>query len=236
MIVEAGGRFSFADAAFALQLAGVSISPRHLRHLTVLSGDELAAAREAQAVAHRRRQLEPDGDPPAPAVVAAVAVDGGRRRPRAPGCGPGVQQAQRKQDKIACLVSLPSDTHAHDPQPEPPPSFPEPRRVPRRVQHRKGLSGEQPAAADAEADAPRSAPPPRRPAAKPRPGRARTGLASLHDSRSFGPRLAAAAQRRGFYQAGRRAFLGEGPAYHGASHKGYLADVEPIVAFRHVLG
>ena len=38
MIVEAGGRFSFADAAFALQLAGVSISPRHIRHLTLLIG------------------------------------------------------------------------------------------------------------------------------------------------------------------------------------------------------
>jgi hypothetical protein len=64
MIVEAGGRFSFTDAAEALRLAGVSISPRHIHELTLLIGGELAAARDAQAVAHRRRQLEPEGGPP----------------------------------------------------------------------------------------------------------------------------------------------------------------------------
>ena len=59
MIVEAGGRCSFTDAAFALQLAGVSISPRHIRALTLVIGSALAAARDAQAVAQRRRPLPP---------------------------------------------------------------------------------------------------------------------------------------------------------------------------------
>jgi len=235
MIVEAGGRFSFADAAFALHLAGVSISPRHVRELTLLIGGELAAARDAEAVAHRRRQLEPEGAPPAPAVVAAVEVDGGRLRTRASGCGPGVHQAQPKEDKIACLVSLPSDTHAQDPQPEPPPSFQEPRRVQRLVQKMKGLSGEPAAAADEPADTPTPDQPSRRPAEKPPPGRVRTCLASLKDSRAFGPLMAAAAQRRGFYQAQRRAFLGDGQAYNWAIHRGYFRDFEPIVDFLHVL-
>jgi hypothetical protein len=235
MIVEAGGRFSFADAAFALHLAGVSISPRHIRHLTLLVGAELAAARDARAVAHRRRQLEPEGAPPAPAVVAAVEVDGGRLRTRAPGCGPGVHQAQHKEDKIACLVSLPSDTHAQDPQPEPPPSLQEPRRVQRLVQKMKGLSGESPAAADEPAVAPGWDQPPRRRAEEATAGRVRTCLASLQDSRSFGPLLAGEAQRRGFYQAPRRAFLGDGQAYNWAIHKGYFRDFEPIVDFLHVL-
>lgn len=115
LIVEAGGRFSFSDAAYALRLAGVSISPRHIRHLTLLVGSELAAARDAQALAHRRRQLVPEEAPPSPAVVAAVEVDGGRLRTRAPGCGPGVHQAQSKEDKVACLVTLPSATHVQDP-------------------------------------------------------------------------------------------------------------------------
>jgi hypothetical protein len=235
MVVEAGGRFSVADAAFALRLAGVSISPRHIRHLTLLVGAELAAARDAQAVAHRRRQLEPEGAPPSPAVVAAVEVDGGRLRTRASGCGPGVHQAQHKEDKIACLVSLPSEPHAQDPQPEPPPSFQEPRRVQRLVQKMKGLSGEPSAAADEPAGPPPSDPPPRRPAEESAPGRLRTCLASLRDSRSFGPLLAGAAQRRGFYRARRRAFLGDGQAYNWAIHKGYFRDFEPIVDFLHVL-
>jgi hypothetical protein len=235
MIVEAGGRFSFTDAAFALQLAGVSISPRHIRELTLWIGDELAAARDAQALAHRRRQLEPEGDPPAPVVVAAVEVDGGRLRTRASDCGPGVHQAQHKEDKIACLVSLPSATHTQDPQPAPPPSFQEPRRVQRLVQKMKGLAGEQSATADEPDDSAGPKPPPRRRAEEAPPGRVRTCLASLRDSRSFGPLLAGEAQRRGFYQAQRRAFLGDGQAYNWVIHRGYFRDFEPIVDFLHVL-
>jgi hypothetical protein len=235
MIVEAGGRFAFTDAAFALRLAGVSISPRHIRHLTRLIGAELAATRDAQAVAHRRRQLHPEGAPPSPAVVATVEVDGGKMRTRAADCGPGVHQAQNKEDKIACLLSLPSPAHAQDPQPEPPPSLQEPRRVQRLVQKMKGLSGEQSAAEDEPADPPGPDQPPRRPAEKPTPGRLRTCLASLLASRSFGPLMAAAAQRRGFYQAARRAFVADGQAYNWAIHKGYFPDFEPIVDFLHVL-
>src|SRR5262249_58413180 len=134
-------------------------SPRHIRHLTLLVGAELAAARDAQAVAHRRRQLEPEGAPPAPGVVA-VEVDGGRLRTRAPDCGPGVHQAQHKEDKIACLVSLPSDTYAQDPQPEPPPSLREPRRVQRLGQKMKGPSRGAPAAAGQPAAPPGPGPPP----------------------------------------------------------------------------
>ena len=234
MIVEAGGRFAFGDAAFALRLAGVSISPRHVRHLTALVGQELAAARDAEAVAHRRRQLDPEGAPPAPDVVAAVEVDGGRLRTRAPGCGRGVHQAQSKEDKIACLVSLPSETHAQDPQPEPPPPFTEPRRVQRLVQKMKGLSGEQPGDEEEPADADATAAP-RRAAEEACPGRVRSCLASMRASRLFAPLLAAAAQRRGFYQASRRAFVGDGQAYNWAIQQGYFRDFEPIVDFLHVL-
>jgi len=234
LIVEAGGRFSFADAAWALRLAGVSISPRHIRQLTVLIGGELAAARDAQAVAHRRRQLEPEAAPPPPEVVATVEVDGGRLRTRAMDCGPGVHQAQPKEDKVACLLTLPVAVPDQDPQPEPPPSFLEPRRVQRLVQQMKGRSGEPPAE-EGEPAANRPDLPPRRPAEAAAPGRRRTCLASLCASRSFGPLLAAAAQRQGFYQAARRAFLGDGQAYNWTIHRGYFRHFEPIVDFLHVL-
>jgi hypothetical protein len=235
MIVEAGGRFSFADAALALQLAGVSISPRHIRHLTLLIGAELAAARDAQAVAHRRRQLSVQEAPPSPTVVAAVEVDGGRLRTRASGCGPGVHEAQNKEDKIACLVTLPSPRQVQDPQPEPPPSFTQPRRVQRLVQQMKGLSGEPSAAEDSVDDSAGVERPPRRTTAEKTPARLRTCLASLYDSRSFAPLLAAAAQHRGFYQAQRRAFVADGQAYNWTIHHGYFRDFEAIVDFLHVL-
>jgi hypothetical protein len=239
MIVEAGGRLSFADAAFAVSLTGLQISPRHLQHLTELVGAELATARDEQALARRRRQLGPRVAA-TPAVVA-VEVDGGRLRTRAPGCGPGVHQAEPKEDKIACLVSLRSDTHPHDPQPEPPPSFVEPRRVQRLVRQIKGLPGGQPAAAAPAADAHASAvtePPPAvmEPAYPAAPKRlVRTCLASMQDSRAFGPLVAAEAQSRDFYQAARRAFVADGQAYNWAIHKGYFADFEAIADFLHVL-
>jgi len=238
MIVEAAGRLSFADAAFAVGLAGLHISPRHVQHLTGVIGGELAAARDEQAAARRRRQLPPRVAQ-TPAVVA-VEVDGGRLRTRATGCGPGVQQAQPKEDKVACLIALESDTHAQDPQPEPPPSFLEPRRVERLVRQMKGLPGEGPAAegpADAGAAlAPgpaAEAGPPDYPAAPRR--LVRTCVASLHDSRAFGPLVAGEAQARDFYRAARRAFVADGQAYNWSIQQGYFPDFEPIVDFLHVL-
>lgn len=236
MIVEAAARLScVADAALALQLAGIAISPRHVGRLAHEIGGQRAQQRDAKAIQHRRRPLPARLAPP-PAVVA-VEVDGGRLRTRAAARGPGVHQPQNKEDKVACLVSLQSDRHAHDPQPEPPPSFTEPRRVQRLVRPMKGLPGEPPA----EAAGPEQTPAPPGPAKKAPSVTASpqrlvgTGVASRHEGRSCGPLGAAEAQERAFYQARRRAFLGDGQAYHWSIQPGYVPDVEPIVDLLHVL-
>jgi hypothetical protein len=65
--------------------------------------------------------------------------------------------------------------------------------------------------------------------------RVRTCVASLQKSAAFGPLVAAEAQRRGFYQAQRRAFVADGLAYNWSIHRGYFRDFEPIVDFLHVL-
>ena len=49
------------------------------------------------------------------------------------------------------------------------------------------------------------------------------------------PMVAAEAQERDFYRAGRRAFLGDGAAYNWGIHRGYFPDFEPITDFVHVL-
>ena len=60
ILVEAAGRLpSFADAAFALHLAGVDISPRHLGRVAQEIGAEMAQARDDKATENRRRQLPP---------------------------------------------------------------------------------------------------------------------------------------------------------------------------------
>src|SRR5262245_61869811 len=127
-IVTAGARLhSFADAAFALNLSGLSISARHVQQLTQEVGTDLARARDEQAQKRRRRELVPRVA--APPAVVAVEVDGGRLRTRAADRGCGVHEAENKEDKIACLITLTRVEHAADPQPEPPPSFVQPRRI-----------------------------------------------------------------------------------------------------------
>jgi len=234
LIVEAaGGLDSFADAAFALHLAGLEVSPRHVGRLAHEIGGELARGRDGKAVRRRRRQVP--ARVAAPPAVAAVAVDGGRLRTRAAASGPGVHQPPSKEDKIACLVSLESVPHAQGPPPEPPPPFLEPRRVQRLVRQIKGLPGDHPA----EAAEPAAAPPPAEKKAPPvaeSPKRlVRACVASMHDSRSFGPLAAAEAQERDFYRAPRRAFLGAGQAYNWSIQKGYFPDFEPLADVLHVL-
>ena len=63
----------------------------------------------------------------------------------------------------------------------------------------------------------------------------RTCVASLTDSRSFGPLVAAEAQGRNFYAAGRRAFVADGQAYNWVIHHGYFPDFVPIVDLLHVV-
>ncbi len=241
-IVTAGARLhSFADAAFALGLFGLSISARHVQQLTQEVGTDLAQARDAQAHQRRRRQLSPRvANTP---EVVAVEVDGGRLRTRAPDHGPGVHGAENKENKIACLVTLTVAAHVEDPQPEPPPSFVQSRRVVRLVQQMAGQASDPLAAADApeESEAgevsatPAAASPD--PVAEPwAPQRlVRTCVASMVNSRAFGPLVAAEAQSRDFYAARRRAFVGDGCAYNWSIQQGYFADFVPIVDLLHVV-
>ena len=236
MIAEAAARLhSFADAAFALDLAGVEISSRHVQRIASEIGTELAQKRDEKVAQRRRRQLPVRVATP-PEVVA-VEVDGGRLQTREVGAGPGVHDKQNKEDKVACLVSLQSEVHQQDPQPEPPESFLEPRRVQRLVQAMKGQAGNKPPEEVGQEQ--QTPPPPTREEPKgesttPKK-RVRTCVASMVDCRAFGPMVAAEAQERGFYQAKRRSFLADGAAYNWGIHKGYFSDFEPIVDMLHVL-
>jgi hypothetical protein len=236
MIAEADARLhSSADAAFALHLAGVSISPRHVQRIAAEIGAELARQRDQKARQHRRREL-PARVASTPEVVA-VEIDGGRLRTRAAGRGPGVHESQNKEDKIACLVSLNSAVHPTDPQPEPPETFLQPRRVQRLVQQMKGQSGDK---AQEEAEPEETSAPADRPveaterAATPRK-QVRTCVASMADCQAFGPMVAAEAQERDFYRARRQVFLGDGAAYNWGIQRAYFPHFEPITDFLHVL-
>jgi hypothetical protein len=224
---------SYADAAYALQLAGIAISSRHVQRLAEEIGQELIEQRDHKVVQRRRRQLP--ARVAVPPTVAVVEIDGGRQRTREAGCGPGVHQPENKENKIACLLNVRTAVQQTDPQPEPPESFLLPRRVQRLVQRMKGQAGEAvPEAAVAKAE---SAPEEEDAQAPPAsdPQRVRTCVASTQQSKAFGPMVAAEAQERDFYQAQRRAFVADGAAYNWTIQQGYFADFEPIVDFLHVL-
>jgi hypothetical protein len=209
--------------------AGVAISSRHVQRLTQEAGADLARLRDEQAQRHRRRELPPRVAAPPP--VAVVEVDGGRLGTRQAAAGPGVVQPQAKEDKVACLVGLRSERHAADPQPEPPPAFRDARRVARLVQQAQAQAAppaEGPAAASA-AGSPAAA-------AGERPERlVRTCVASMGDSRAFGPLVAAEAQARGFYEAPRQAFVADGQQYNWWIQRAYFRHFEAITDFLHVL-
>lgn len=236
LIARAAGRLPSAEAAaFALELADVKVSSRHVQRVAAEIGGELIRQRDGKVERRRRRELAVRVASPPDAVAAEI--DGGRLRTREVGCGPGVHDKQNKEDKVACLVSLQSQAYESDPQPQPPESFLEPRRVQRLVQQMKGQSVDTPQEESEQEDAPT---PVTRPAGPDgRPGApvklVRTCVASMADCRAFGPMMAAEAQERGFFAAKRRAFLADGAAYNWTIQRGYFPTFEPIVDLLHVL-
>lgn len=221
---------SFADAAFALTETGLPISAQHVRTLAQQVGSELVGQRDRKAGRDRNKLPARVAATP---EVAAVEIDGGRIRTRAAGAGPGVHDAQNKEDKIACLVSLQSEVCAHDPQPGPPPSFLLPRRVERLVRQMAGQAGEAEPAENQAEEAPARRDPAHEPWA-PRK-RVRTCVATLANSRAFGRMVAAEAKGRDFYRAGRKAFVADGAAYNWKLQERYFTGFVPITDFLHVL-
>jgi hypothetical protein len=234
-----GHLHSATQATFALHLARIEISCSQVQRIANEIGNELAQQRDTKVVQQRRREL-PTRVSVMPEVVV-VEVDGGRLRTRACECGPGVHEAQSKEDKVACLVTLRSQTFEQDPQPEPPPSFREPRRVRRLVTQMKGMAGENSQdlsqhAAENEESVPEQSPPKTTADYPASPRRlVRTCVASMADSQAFGPMMAAEAQERGFYQAKRKAFVADGASGNWGIHRGYFAQFEPITDFLHAL-
>jgi hypothetical protein len=225
---------SFADAAFALTQMGLPVSAQHVRTLAQQVGGELIGQRDRTA--DQNRNDVPARVAATPEVVA-VEVDGGRIRTRAEAAGPGVHQAQNKEDKIACLVTLRSEVFARDPQPEPPPPFLLPRRVERLVQQMAGQAGAAAGAAEPPENQPEEAPARREPADEPWSPRKRlrTCVATLASCRAFGRMVAAEAKERDFYRAGRKAFVADGAAYNWKLQQRYFTGFVPIADFLHVL-
>jgi hypothetical protein len=239
-------------AAKVLRSIGdIEISGRHVNSISEEIGAELAAWRDKATedyVHHHRQQ------PAAAPDLAVIGMDGGRVMTRAADHGPGVHDEQWKEDKVACLLSMKGETFAQDPHPEPPRCFmdaPKVDELVRDIQSRPGprLEDELPQLAELSLGKAVAVPasestvdPSGTTAKKPKPPwppertkNARSCVATMQDCHGFGKMVAAEAYGRGFYDAGRRALLGDGGAWIWAQQEKWFPTFTPITDFVHAL-
>jgi hypothetical protein len=250
-IAFAGGSSgSWEKGARALhKLATLDISPKEVSRITLQIGQELLEQHERDAAFQQRRQLAATNEQPVD--IACVEVDGGRIRTRASGRGRGVHDHSWKESKVAALWRMTGATFASDPHPEPPRCFLDPKHVPqmvREIKRQRSESHERDANVEKTSSKPLSEPPAlcaaphefateqdRASRARAWPPRRlfRTCVATLKDVYGFGLLVAAEAQRRGFYEAARRAFLGDGDHKNWTVHKLHFPSFTAITDFVH---
>ncbi len=232
---------SWQKGARALKkLAGVQLSGMELARITLQIGEELLQKREREAALQQRRELP--ATEAQPVEIACVQVDGGRIRTRASRQGRGVHDHGWKETKVAALWRMAGPTYAHDPHPNPPQCFQDQQHVPKLAREIKQQRGEQHEREvensgktssislvdpPAESDSTERLWPPRRVF--------RTCVATLKDVYGFGPLVAAEAQRRGFYDAARQVFLGDGDHKNWIVHKLHFPFFTAITDFVHLL-
>jgi hypothetical protein len=241
------------------KLTPISVCESHLMDLTATIGEELAEVRDRQAAQYLDESLEPEVKEPPQAV--AVATDGGRIFTRAEDAGRGVHDPAWKETKIACLTTLSSKPSEVDPHPELLGCFSDQSCVDKLVREIKSIRNEADDGIagngdDSSAEANNALESLVLPVESPsvdaddgqdeptgankiqstdwRPKRlVRTCVSSMCSSDEFGPQVAAEAKRRRFFEAPRRAFLGDGLPWNWTLQQRYFPDFDPIVDFVH---
>lgn len=228
--------------------AEIAVSEPEIMDLTRMIGEELHEQLIEQSEAHGNETLEPQF-PESPNLVA-VAPDGGRIMTRAV-AGRGIHQQAWKETKNACLLTMSSTISPEDPHPELPACFASRKYVEKLVQEiHAATTGEARKCAENAGNGEGNGEPQNEPseceasgtpnsAMRPnwRPQRlVRTCVSSMASSEDFGPLVAGEAHRRGFFQAARRSFLGDGQAWNWTIHETYFSDFTPITDFVHPLG
>jgi hypothetical protein len=249
-IVSANAEHKSAGKAQKMlwKLAEVSISVPEIMDLSGMIGQELREHLEQQATAHAEHTLE-RAYAEAPGL-AAVSVDGGRIMTRAT-AGRGVHDRAWKETKNGCLMTMSSSPSEHDPHPELPACFSDRTYVEQLVRDvhssvvgERGKSPENPtisaetsAVTASSGESSGTGRAGRRSKKSWRPERlVRTCISSMVFSDEFGTLVAGEAQRRGFYEAARRAFLGDGQAWNWTLHATHFPDFVAITDFVHPLG
>lgn len=145
--------------------------------------------------------------------VCAVYVDAGKAQTRQEdeGKGPGVRGQAWADTKVACLVTYEAKEHAEDPQPEVPKKLMDRETVKELCRQMALIHGksQEPSEKTREKPADPGSKPAEEKFARPEP-LVRTAVATQQKIEEFGWMVAAEARKRGFDEAPRKAFVGDG--------------------------
>jgi hypothetical protein len=208
MHVVAETRSDERAAVLLQRLLGDTLSAKSLERLAKQVGAELAQ------VPHSRQQvLIPD--------VAVVSSDGGRIHTREPGHGPGVHHAHWRETKCALFEKMKSPAPSEaDPCPKLPDTFREAAHV-AKIAEKAAFQATNPLPRQSRYEGPQRI--------------LRTCLSSLVNSETFGPQMQREAQRRRFYEAQRRVYLGDGLAWNWTIQRKHFPTFTPILDFIHAV-
>lgn len=216
------------------QTYGFKVSPNTIVRICQEVGEKLEAAQEEGW----RSVLT--GEPVVPSV-AIIENDGGRIRTRQMDCGPGVHLAGKgwNETKNAILVSAESETSEIDPQPDPPACFLSSKHVAKltetaQTKENRGENEDLPTSSSPAKPSSKGRPKKRRPPHKPKRVM-RTVLSSMKSSREFGEQIKREARRRRFFDAPRKAFVGDGLPCNWTIHETHFSEFTPILDFTHAV-
>ena len=212
------------------QLAGISISSRHLNNLTAKIGAELSKDRDARTAGYSEQPLPRTPRRAETAIrLATVSIDGGRMQTRLDGGGTGVHDPHWRETKNALFLRMNGVSFKEDPHPELPECFAD------RHCMKTLLPGVESPENNLKKDC-RAVSRTRGEAHRWRPEALfRTCLSSLTTSEKFGPMMAAEADSRGFYRAAKRAFVGDGLPYNWTIQQTHFPTFTPILDFVHAV-
>jgi hypothetical protein len=232
-----GNEHSFAKAGESMtKLAELPISAKHEQRLTERLGGERAQLRDQQVQAMKAGTLQPTHKQ-APLVVA-IHVDAGKVQFRQDDGAVGVRDPHWQDVKAACLQTYSAPVFHKDPQPQPPAAFLDPPRVLKLVSEMERVRG----------GARKTSPGAGGPLFKPktpkktllkklkRPDRLmRTVVATTEGVEGFGWQVAAEAMARHFYEARKKAIVGDGGNWIGPLQELHFPGWELILDFLHLL-
>jgi hypothetical protein len=161
-----------------------------------------------------------------PPELAVVECDGGRIRTRQMNCGPGVHEPAWRETKNACLLRMTHKLHKDDPHPSLPRCFRNPKHVAALAEQAPLLPAETPSTCPNEPEVSERWQPEKL---------VRTVISSMVNSETFGSQMQREAQRRRFFEAAHRAFLGDGLPWNWSLWKQHFPRFTPILDFIHVL-